>query len=170
MSTHAFHSMLNTKGYTMTIDPNSLNSSHMFFVVVFCGALGKPANFWQASSDTGIWDTLLSNKTPATEASMSGSQETGESGWYVNDSYTGTSSGVQPWSLDGNGVLTLTATPFNQLGAGAQTALAAPSGTQYVSGQINTAHSYAQSYGYVEFRAEMADVQGAWPALWMLPE
>ena len=38
---------------------------------------------------------------------------------------------------------------------------------RYLSGQINTQHSWAQRYGYIEVVARIPRGQGRWPAAWM---
>jgi beta-glucanase (GH16 family) len=70
---------------------------------------------------------------------------------------------VKPWT-DANGILTLTAAP-----ASADVS-AQINGYGYTSGEINTYHSFSQTYGYFEMKAELPAGQGFWPAFWLLPE
>lgn len=85
----------------------------------------------------------------------------GEKQWYIDHDYAPTSS-VNPFDVE-NGLLTITAAPasdaikpfINDYG--------------YTSGLLNTYHSFAQTYGYFEIRADMPENQGAWPAFWLLP-
>ncbi len=67
--------------------------------------------------------------------------------------------------------------PF-QVSDGALTISAAPAapdiqgsieGQTYTSGMINTYHSFSQTYGYFEIRAQLPAAHGMWPAFWMLP-
>src|SRR5262249_36874529 len=85
-----------------------------------------------------------------------------EQEWYINANYAPTAS-IKPWTVS-NGVLTLTANP-------------APASIQplinnykYTSGMITTWHSFSQTYGYFEMRADLPAGQGLWPAFWLLPE
>ena len=86
----------------------------------------------------------------------------GEQEWYINANDSATSS-VKPWTVS-NGVLTLTAAPA------ASAIQPLIDGYQYTSGEINTAHSFSQLYGFFEMRAELPAGQGLWPAFWLLPE
>jgi serralysin len=103
-------------------------------------------NFWYADQN-GNGSSLPSN---------------GEQEWYINSNYAPTSD-VKPWTVN-NGVLTLTAAP-----ASAATS-ALINGYQYTSGEINTYHSFSQTYGYFEMKAELPAGQGLWPAFWLLQE
>ena len=71
---------------------------------------------------------------------------------YVNNTGVG-----GPFSLS-NGILAITATPVSS----------AP-GLPYTSGEITTARSFAQTYGYFEMSAKLPAGQGMWPAFWLLP-
>ncbi len=71
--------------------------------------------------------------------------------------YSNTVGAGGPFSLS-NGVLDITASPTS----------IAPS-LPYTSGEINTARSFAQAYGYFEMRAQLPAGAGMWPAFWLLP-
>ena len=73
--------------------------------------------------------------------------------------YSDTSVGLDPFRLAG-GVLTIEARPRAR-GA------VIPEGLTYTSGLITTQESFAQTYGYFEFRARMPRGRGFWPALWL---
>jgi len=62
-----------------------------------------------------------------------------------------------PFSLS-NGVLDITASPTSTV-----------PGLPYTSGEINTARSFSQTYGYFEMRAQLPAGAGMWPAFWLLP-
>ncbi|HVA13796.1 MAG TPA: type I secretion C-terminal target domain-containing protein [Stellaceae bacterium] len=115
-------------------------------------------SLWNGTS--GTWDTTA----PYVPLNGSGYSlpSNGEQEWYINSTYAPTAS-VQPWSVS-NGVLTLTAAPAS---AAIQSLIG---GYQYTSGQINTYHSFSQTYGYFEMNAELPAGQGLWPAFWLLPE
>ena len=125
-------------------------------------------SLWNGS--TGTWATtpIYADQT-GNGSSLPGN---GEQEWYINNLYAPTSS-VTPWTV-GNGVLTLTAAPataavapylgYNQSG------LPAMGSYQYTSGLIETDHSFSQTYGYFEMRAELPAGQGLWPAFWLMPQ
>jgi len=111
-------------------------------------------NWWNGTS--GTWDPEYPYNTAANGGSLNDEQE-----WYINPSYAPTAS-VKPWTIN-NGVLSLTGAP-------------APASIQpyinnykYTSGMITTFHSFSQTYGYFEIRAELPAGQGTWPAFWLLP-
>jgi beta-glucanase (GH16 family) len=114
-------------------------------------------SLWNGSS--GTWSTTYiaqdSNGNGGTLASN------GEQEWYINANYAPTAS-VQPWTVN-NGVLTITAAPAS---ASVQPLI---DNYKYTSGEINTDHSFAQTYGYFEMRAELPQNAGGWPAFWLLP-
>jgi beta-glucanase (GH16 family) len=111
------------------------------------GSSGTWATTYWWQDQTGNGATLASN---------------GEQEWYINDRFAGTAS-VRPWNV-ANGVLTLTAAP-----ASADVS-AQINGYQYTSGLLNTYHTFSQTYGYFEMRADLPAGQGVWPAFWLLPE
>jgi beta-glucanase (GH16 family) len=86
----------------------------------------------------------------------------GEQEWYINANDPATSS-VVPWTV-ADGILTIT-------GAKAPAAIQPLiNNYQYVSGELNTYHSFSQTYGFFESRMELPAGQGLWPAFWMIPE
>jgi beta-glucanase (GH16 family) len=112
-------------------------------------------DLWNGSS--GIWDSNFwwggANGSTLTRNN--------ELQWYIDTNYAPTSS-VNPFSVE-NGVLTITA-------ARAPDAIKPYiNNYQYTSGLLTTYHSFAQTYGYFEIRADMPEKQGAWPAFWLLP-
>jgi beta-glucanase (GH16 family) len=138
----------------MTIDPNNLSATasltfddEFTSLSLWNGNTGTWAtDFWYDALDS-LGNTLEGN---------------GEQEWYINSNNAATSS-VKPWTVS-NGVLSLTA-------AKASPAISALiGGYQYTSGEINSYHSFSQTYGYFEMRAELPAGQGFWPAFWLLPE
>ena len=39
----------------------------------------------------------------------------------------------------------------------------------YTGGMLTSYHTFAQTYGYFEMRAQMPDSEGSWPTFWLLP-
>ena len=115
-------------------------------------------NLWNGS--TGTWATTFWYQDAAGNGGTIASN--GEQEWYINANYAGTSA-VKPW-VASNGVLTITAAPASS------SISPLINGYQYTSGEINTFHSFAQTYGYFEMRAELPHVAGGWPAFWLVPE
>ncbi|HEV2531509.1 family 16 glycosylhydrolase [Phenylobacterium sp.] len=122
-------------------------------------------SLWNGAS--GTWST-----TPAYEddrGNGSSLPSNGEQEWYINANYGPTSS-VHPWTVD-NGILTLTAQKADpsiagDLGYAKYGSLGA---YQYTSGLIETNHSFTQTYGYFEMKAQLPAGQGLWPAFWLMP-
>lgn len=139
----------------MPIDPNNLSSSA---VLTFDDEFNS-LSLWNGSS--GVWATSFWYDNPNGNGSTLAGN--GEQEWYINSNYGPTAS-LTPWTVDSNGILHLTAsrTPSNLLSA--------VNGYAYVSGEINTYHSFSQTYGYFEIKAELPSGQGVWPAFWLLPE
>ncbi len=78
--------------------------------------------------------------------------------WYSDSSEEGPPYNLNnPFSLK-NGILTITAQPWN-----------APYGLPYTSGVITTYKSFSQLYGIFSIRAKLPAGQGLWPAFWLLP-
>ena len=125
-------------------------------------------NLWNGS--TGTWSTTFIFADPNGNGSSLPSN--GEQEWYINNLYAPTSS-VTPWKVS-NGVLTLTAQPTDpsiaQYLGYTQAGLPAMGSYQYTSGLIETSHSFNQTYGYFEMKAELPAGQGLWPAFWLLPQ
>src|SRR5579883_2078664 len=111
------------------------------------GTSGTWATDWWYHPVNGNGSTLSSN---------------GEQEWYINNNYGPTSS-ITPWTSQ-NGIMTITA---QQAPSSIQPLI---NGYQYTSGMLNTYHSFSQTYGFFEMRAELPAGQGAWPAFWLLPE
>src|SRR5690242_7870711 len=111
-------------------------------------------SLWNGS--TGTWYT----NSYGAGVSGNGFSLNDEQEWYINNNYAPTSS-VTPWTVN-NGVLTITAAP------------ASPSiqplinGYQYTSGEITTAETFSQTYGYFEMRTQLPAGQGLWPAFYLL--
>src|SRR5258706_14299668 len=133
----------------MSIDPNNLTSTA---TLTFSDEFNT-LNLWNGTS--GTWSTQYWFDGAANGGSLNDEQE-----WYINPSYAPTSS-VKPWTVT-NGILSLTA------------AKADPSiqpyinNYQYTSGMVTSQHSFSQTYGYFEIRAQLPAGQGSWPAFWLL--
>ena len=114
-------------------------------------------SLWNGSS--GTWATTFWYQSTTGNG---GSLNSGEQEWYINSNYSATAS-VTPWTV-ANGDLTLTAAP-------ASAAISSLiNNYRYTSGEVNTYHSFAQTYGYFEMRAELPHNTGGWPAFWLVPE
>lgn len=85
-----------------------------------------------------------------------------EQQWYVRADQPDGSPLPNPFRVH-DGILTITAAPSDL-------SLLQDLGDQpYTSGMVNTFHSFSQTYGYFEMRAELPAGQGFWPAFWLLP-
>jgi beta-glucanase (GH16 family) len=115
-------------------------------------------SLWNGSS--GTWASTFWYQDPNGNGGSLPSN--GEQEWYINSQY-GPTSGIRPWT-DNNGILTITATPTPSGASGLV------NNYSYVSGELNTFHSFAQTYGYFEMRAQLPKGQGFWPAFWLMPE
>lgn len=123
-------------------------------------------SLWNGQS--GTWSTTTAYVDP--QGNGSSIPSNGEEEWYVNSNYAPTAS-VHPWTVN-NGVLTLTAQKvdpslahylgYNQAG------LPAMGSYQWTSGLIETNHSFTQTYGYFEMKAQLPAGQGMWPAFWLM--
>jgi beta-glucanase (GH16 family) len=138
----------------MAIDPNNLAATA---VMTFDDEFNS-LSLWNGTS--GTWTTTFPFSAPTGNGGTLPAN--GEQEWYINSLYAPTAS-VQPWMVN-SGILTLTA------------AKADPSiqplinNYQYTSGEINSYHSFSQTYGYFEMRAQLPAGQGYWPAFCLLPE
>jgi beta-glucanase (GH16 family) len=138
----------------MPIDPNNLAATAtMTFDDEF-----NSLNLWNGTS--GTWSTTYIFADPNGNGSSLPSN--GEQEWYINNLDPATSS-VTPWTVQ-NGVLHLTAAPA---AANIQPLI---NNYQYTSGLLETSHSFSQTYGYFEMKAELPAGQGLWPAFWLLPQ
>ncbi|MDB5642321.1 MAG: skn1 [Hyphomicrobiales bacterium] len=136
----------------MAINPNDLgNTATLTFADEF-----NSLSLWNGQS--GTWNTGDSWGN-LKGFSLSGN---GEQQWYINSQYAPTQS-IKPWTVS-DGVLNITAQPTTD----AEKQLV--NGYDYTSGQVNTFHSFSQTYGYFEMRAQLPAGQGLWPAFWLLPE
>ena len=139
----------------VSVDPNNLGgTARLTFSDDF-----NSLSLWNGSS--GTWATTFWYQDPATSNGAS-LPSNGEQEWYINASY-GPTQGVAPWTVD-NGVLTITASPTPSWLSGQV------NNYSYISGELNTYHAFAQTYGYFEMRAELPAGQGFWPAFWLMPE
>jgi beta-glucanase (GH16 family) len=137
----------------MPINPNDLaDTATMTFDDEF-----NNLSLWNGT--TGTWSTTYIFSDPNGNGSSLPSN--GEQEWYINNLDSATSS-VKPWTVS-NGVLNLTAAPA---AANIQPLI---NGYQYTSGLLETSHSFSQTYGYFEIKAELPAGQGLWPAFWLLP-
>jgi beta-glucanase (GH16 family) len=139
----------------VSIDPNNLaGTSHLTFDDEF-----NNLSLWNGSSGTWATSFWYQDPTGSNGASL---PSNAEEEWYINSNY-GPTQGVTPWTAS-NGVLTITATPTPSWLSGYV------NNYSYVSGEINTYHSFQQTYGYFEMRAQLPAGQGFWPAFWLMPE
>ena len=132
----------------VSIAPNLPNTATLTFDDEF-----NSLSLWNGAR--GTWDTSSWYAAP------NGMNHGNELEWYPNVNYAPTSS-VRPWSVN-NGELVLTAAPAD------------PSiqpyinNYQYTSGWLDTDHTFAQTYGFFEMRAQLPAGQGLWPAFWLVP-
>jgi beta-glucanase (GH16 family) len=88
--------------------------------------------------------------------------DTGEQEWYINANAFGTQS-VRPWTIVNNRLrLTLDVAPEN--------IRPLIDGYKFTSGEVNTFHTFSQTYGYFEMRAKVPAVYGLWSAFWLKRE
>jgi beta-glucanase (GH16 family) len=86
----------------------------------------------------------------------------GEEEWYINANYAATQS-ITPWTIvDNKLLLTLDIAPDN--------IRPLINGYAYTSGELNTFHTFSQTYGYFEMRAKVPAVYGLWSAFWLRRE
>jgi len=106
------------------------------------GKAGTAGNKWKTSDGWG-------NRTLAPN---------GELQLYMDADYKGL--GIDPFTVK-DGILTISARP-------ATPAVEKAIGYRYTSGELTTAKSFAQQYGYFEMRAQLPTERGLWPAFWLL--
>jgi beta-glucanase (GH16 family) len=125
-------------------------------------------SLWNGSS--GTWDTTFAFRP--WNGNGGSLPSNGEQEWYINANYGPTAS-VTPWTVSG-GILTLTAARVDPsiapLLGYTDPGLPAMGSYQFTSGMIETNHSFSQTYGYFEMRAELPAGQGFWPAFWLMPQ
>ena len=98
----------------------------------------------------------------ASEISIGTLASTGEQEWYINANAFGTQS-VTPWTIVDNRLnLTLDIAPSN--------IRPLIDNYEFTSGEINTFHTFSQTYGYFEIRAKVPAVYGLWTAFWLKRE
>jgi beta-glucanase (GH16 family) len=92
-----------------------------------------------------------------------GSSE-GIPGWGNSEDeyYTNSSANISVSTNNGVGALNINVLP--------QTITSDGYTTQYTSARIESTNVFTQTYGVIEFRAELPAGQGLWPAVWMLPD
>ncbi|MGO4705710.1 family 16 glycosylhydrolase [Microvirga sp. 2MCAF38] len=134
----------------MTINPNNLaGTAALTFNEDF-----NSFSYWNGSS--GIWDTGY----PWTAANGGTNESNNEQQWYINANYSATQ-GLGTYKIN-NGAMNITAAPT-------PTSIKPfVNGYNYTSGMITTNHSFSQTYGYFEMRAQLPAGQGLWPAFWLL--
>ena len=124
-------------------------------------------SLWNGTS--GTWSTTTAYVDPMGNGSSLPSN--GEQEWYINANYAPTAS-VKPWTVN-NGVLTISANKVDPSIAqylGYTDPQLPPMGSyQYTSGLIETNHTFSQTYGYFEMKAQLPAGQGIWPAFWLMP-
>ncbi|MBV9991148.1 MAG: glycoside hydrolase family 16 protein [Alphaproteobacteria bacterium] len=89
-------------------------------------------------------------------------ENNGEQEWYINSNFPLTQ-GVKPWTTTKDGKLILKGRHAPKK---IQSLI---SNYKYTSGELNSYHSFSQTYGYFEMRAKLPTTQGVWPAFWLLP-
>ncbi len=109
-------------------------------------------SLWNGSS--GTWGTAAFYALP------NGMPHVDELGWYLNSNYGPTSS-VQSWTVN-NGILSLTAAPSDPA---IQPYI---NNYQYTAPWLETYHSFTQTYGYFEMRAQLPAGQGLHFGFWLL--
>jgi len=115
---------------------------------------------------TGTWQTVYYDCRRTTAANNEAQEYIDPNFISYFNSVTSTAnptSATNPFSVS-DGILSIEAAPSDQplkdvLGSWAQ----------YTSGMITTEHSFSQTYGYFEIRAQVPAGRGLWPAFWLLP-
>ncbi|MCJ2120220.1 family 16 glycosylhydrolase [Methylobacterium sp. J-001] len=143
----------------MPIDPNNLAQT----ATLTYSAEFNTLDLWNGTSglDTAGGPQWGSYVTATGTRPFNQEQE-----WYVRADHPTDGSAAalpNPFSVH-NGVLSITAAPSDP------SLLSELGGQPYTSGMINTSHSFSQTYGYFEMRAELPAGQGVWPAFWLLSQ
>jgi beta-glucanase (GH16 family) len=144
------------------------------------------ANF-QLQLDTHKLGAMTFHDEFSASLSLWDAQSNPGGAWRPDYGFSG-SQGVGSYTLASNGELQIytspyfrdhpgdfSESPFVSNSDGTLSIIARPSsnpeifGYHYTSGEISTAPSFAQTYGYFEMRAELPSTAGAWPAFWLVP-
>ena len=113
-------------------------------------------SLWNGSS--GTWQ-------PVYDWSPNGNLGSDSTSWLVNPNWGPTSSPeANPYS-DNNGVLSI-----NLMPTPGSVSPSAVNNAPFLAGQLETKHSFSQTYGYFEMRAQMPAGAGLNSAFWLLPE
>jgi beta-glucanase (GH16 family) len=126
-------------------------------------------SLYNPATGQGTWDTIYSGGAPRDgqysywNRTLPGNKE---EEIYVDPTLDGTARkalALNPFAIN-DGVLSITArrTPDDMK--------AALWGYNYISGLLTTQHSFAQTYGYFEMRAELPKDKGMFPAFWLVPQ
>jgi beta-glucanase (GH16 family) len=139
----------------MAIDPlNLAGTAKLTFKAAFVSL-----SLWNGTSGTWATDYWY-NPIHGHGGTLGGS--TGEQEWYINANDFGTQS-VKPWTIvDNKLLLTLDIAP--------KKIRPLIDGYAFTSGEINTFHTFSQTYGYFEMRAKVPSVYGLWSAFWLQRE
>lgn len=125
-------------------------------------------DLYDPARGTGTWKTNFNfgeQAGPHANSSRTLTASDGSIMIYVDKAFPGLARrplGIDPFSVK-DGVLTITA---RRVPAAQRQYLW---GYQFTSGLITTERTFHQTYGYYEIRAKVPQVQGAWPAFWLLP-
>src|SRR4051812_466582 len=143
----------------MDIDPQDLTGTATL-------TFADEFNTFQIWDGMTGWDTTGGPQWGARVDAWGTNPYNNELEWYVDPTYqpsNGEPALPNPFSI-ADGILDITAAPTDP---SIQSLI---DGQQYTSGMINTFHSFSQTYGYFEMRAELPAGQGIWPAFWLLPQ
>lgn len=116
-------------------------------------------------SGTLVWSDEFSNATSANAQPnpLVWTYDTGNSGWGNDEleDYCGWNSSASPCS---------TASPNAYVGTDGYLHIVAeqPSANSYTSARLKTEGLFSFQYGRIEFRAQVPEAQGFWPAAWLM--
>lgn len=120
------------------------------------------------AAGSGTWTPRLNDKTDAKGGSL---DTNGEYQWYADPAYAWANS-YTPFSIVG-GNLIIRAQRYTDAGFTDNGAIPdRPTTTDpypFVSGILNSKHSFGQQGGYFECRCKFTSGKATWPAFWMLP-